>query len=165
MSKSYLVLTLVGWMLLGFLPGCADTSQPDYSKLGLVEISGTITMDDQPLPNVAVFFHDRPNRVYSYGMTDENGRYTLMFDSRKSGILPGEKEIEITSTKNPAASLVDTSEESAVTETDESDTGDGEGEAGVKGQEVVPSRYNSATTLKFTVTQSDSAVNFNLSSK
>lgn len=163
MSKSFSVLTLIGWMLLGFLPGCADTSQPDYSKLGLVEISGTITMDDQPLPNVAVYFHDRPNRVYSYGMTDENGRYTLMFDSRKTGVMPGEKEIEITSTKNPAASLVDVSEESSSSETEGAD-GD-ESEGGNRSKEIVPAKYNTASTLKYTVTESNSAVDFDIDSK
>lgn len=163
MSKRYLVLTLVGWMMLGFLPSCADTSQPDYSKLGLVEISGTITMDDQPLPNVAIFFHDRPNRVYSYGVTDETGRYTLMFDSRKTGVMPGEKEIEITSTKNPAASLVDASEVSSSSEA-EGANGD-ESEGGNRSKEIVPAKYNTASTLKYTVTESNSAVDFELDSK
>lgn len=170
MSKSFFVRSMIGCMLLGFISGCTDTSQPDYASLGLVEISGTVTMDDQPLPKVAVFFHDRPNRVYSYGVTDDNGRYTLMFDSRKTGVMPGEKEIEITSTKNPAASPVDStaesgSEETAAEETEGNETEDGEVKAGARRSEIIPAKYNTASTLKFTVTESNSAVDFKLESK
>ncbi|MBL8856438.1 MAG: hypothetical protein JNK57_20920, partial [Planctomycetaceae bacterium] len=98
-----------------------------------------------------------------YAMTDENGRYTLMFDSRKTGVMPGEKEIEITSTKNPAASLVDVSEESSSSETEGAD---GDESKGVnQSKEIVPAKYNTASTLKYTVTESNSAVDFDLDSK
>lgn len=166
MRKSCTWLALLTSMFLVSWVGCSDTSQPDYSKLGLVEISGTVTMDDQPLANVAVFFHDRENRRYSFGVTDNDGRYTLMFDSRKSGVLPGEKEIEITSTKNPMASLSDASEVSNSEETELESKADREAEETTESrQEMVPAKYNKATTLKYTVTESNQSVDFSLSSK
>ncbi len=155
--------TLTAWVLLVATLGCADTSQPDYTKLGLVEISGRITLDDQPLSNAAVYFHDRPNRVYSYGVTDSNGHYKLMFDSRMSGVLPGEKEVEITSAKNPVASEGDSS---AAFDSDEDETeGSEQGAAAIKPKELVAAKYNSRTTLKYVVSESSDSVDFNLSSK
>jgi hypothetical protein len=128
-------------------------SEVDYSQLGLVEISGIVTLDGEPLEGAGIFFHDRPNRRYSYGVTDSEGRYQLMLDTRQSGVMPGEKEVEITSAKNPAADP-------------SADIGEGlddEGSAG-PGNEVVPAKYNTNTTLKYNVTVSDDSVNFDLKS-
>ncbi|MBL8891851.1 MAG: carboxypeptidase regulatory-like domain-containing protein [Planctomycetaceae bacterium] len=150
-------------VLLLILLGCESTSQPDYTKLGLVQISGTVTMDGRPLAGAAVYFHDRPNRVYSYGTTDEVGHYSLMFDSRTAGVLPGEKEIEITTAKNPAAG-----ERDSVAESDESSDEEQKNKAterkGAPG-ELVPAKYNTQTMLKFTVTESNSSVDFSLESR
>ena len=77
------------------------TSEPNYGKLGLVDISGVITLDGQPLEGAAIFIHDRPNRRYSFGFTNSAGHYSLMFDSRKSGVLPGNKEIRDHNHKEP----------------------------------------------------------------
>lgn len=147
-----------GFVLTLFLvAGCGDyVSQPDYSGLGLVDISGTVTLDGKPVSGAAVYFHDRENRRYSWGMTNAQGKYRLMLDSRKSGVMPGLKEVEITTTKNPAASPAD-----------------GGGEGFVEGQddaapratgEQIPAKYNSATTLTYEVTTPSDEVNFVLTS-
>jgi hypothetical protein len=153
-------------LLLLPLLGCgSDTSQPDYASLGLVQISGTVTLDGQPLPGAAVYFHDRPNRRYSYGVTDSAGRYKLMLDSRMAGILPGPKEVEITTLKNPAASPLDTAEGSGSEGGDEAEQSDEEGGVVAGQKELVPSKYNSPTTLTYEVTSSNSAVDFDLTSR
>ena len=151
------------WVILW--TGCGyGQSQPDYASLGLVQISGTVTLDSSPLPDAAVYFHDRANRRYSYGVTDADGRYTLMLDSRVSGVMPGPKEIEITTLKNPAASPVDRPGVVGSEADDDSDQGEEEVPAAKGRVERVPSKYNTQTTLTFEVTASNAAVYFALTS-
>jgi|694.fasta_scaffold23943_2 hypothetical protein len=73
--------------------GCSATSQPDYSKLGLVDITGTLTLDGTPLEGVEVRLETPEDLIYSYGVTDTKGKFRLMFDSRKPGIIPGKKRV------------------------------------------------------------------------
>jgi len=83
---------------LGFLAsilGCSTTSEPNYSKLGLVDLSGTLTLDGKPLGNVEVRLETTEDFIYSYGVTDEQGKFRLMFDSRKPGIIPGNKRLMV----------------------------------------------------------------------
>lgn len=131
--------------------GCSfGPQQPDYSSIGLVEVSGTITLDGQPLPDATIYFHDKPERLYSSGVTDANGRYTLMFDSRKSGIIPGDKTIEIVTSTNPDLEIGSSERD--------------DGSASSTRLEKLPARYNKNSTLTYTVTKSDLAVNFELTS-
>lgn len=141
------------------LAGCFGPPQPDYSGLGIVDISGKITLDGKPLSKAAIFFHDRENRRYSWGVTDDSGRYKLMFDSRKSGVLPGVKEIEITTSKDPSASPAgDVNDESSVG----FDIEGSEPDAKPEKQEMVPAKYNRNSTLTYEVTKSASDVDFDL---
>lgn len=156
---SLISLVAVLWVGCGYGP-----SQPDYASLGLVQISGTVTLDGTPLADAAVYFHDRPNRRYSYGVTDANGRYTLMLDSRVSGVMPGPKEVEITTMKNPAASPVDPPSDAGSEADDDSDQGEEEVPAAKGRVERVPSKYNTQTTLTYEVTASNAAVDFALTS-
>lgn len=147
MTRKFLFVPLLA--MIGFC-GCSfGPPQADYSSLGLVEISGTITLDGSPLMGATIYFHNKPERVYSSGVTDTNGRYTLMFDSRKSGIIPGEKTIEIVDS--------DSSSEASF---------DSEGADPNIPQTVgkIPAKYNAKSTLSYTVTKSDDQVNFDLKS-
>ena len=137
-------------ILFAIFVGCSPTSQPSYAKLGLVEVSGKITLDGEPLEGAAVYFHDRPNRRYSFGLTDANGRYKLMFDSRKSGVLPGSKEVEITTSKIPL-------------ELSAGSAGDEDGKPDMT--ERVPAKYNSESKLTFDVVKSVSNADFELNSR
>jgi len=73
--------------------GCSTTSQPDYSNLGLVDVTGTLTLDGTPLEAVEVRLETPEDLIYSYGVTDAQGKFRLMFDSRKPGIIPGKKRV------------------------------------------------------------------------
>lgn len=75
--------------------GCGGPLATDYSGLGLVEVSGTVTLDGDALPGATVIF-EADDQTYSYGTTDGAGRYELMFNSEKSGVLPGPKIVRIT---------------------------------------------------------------------
>lgn len=75
--------------------GCSPTSQPNYSKLGLVDVSGVLSYDGRPLPNVELRLETPEDLTYSYGVTDASGRYRLNFDSRTHGIIPGRKRVVV----------------------------------------------------------------------
>jgi hypothetical protein len=78
-----------------FILGCSPTSQPNYSKLGLVDVSGVLSYDGRPLPNVELRLETPEDSTYSYGVTDASGHYRLNFDSRTHGIIPGRKRVVI----------------------------------------------------------------------
>ena len=89
------VFTSVALAALTTACGCSTVSEPEYSKLGLVEVTGVATIESQPLAGVTLEFINESDLTYSYGYTDEGGRYSLMFDTRTAGIIPGPKAIRI----------------------------------------------------------------------
>ncbi len=158
-AKLHRFATIFG--LCALTVGCSPGPKADYSKLGLLEISGTITLDGQPVPKAAIFFY-REDETYSYGITDAEGRYTAMLNSEKSGVLPGPKRIEISTVHSPIpGGLSDNS-------------GDGEAEfieedpdlpAKRKNKgEKIPACYNSKTNLKVEINQRDAHLDFDLQS-
>ncbi len=92
-KRSHIHCWLLGAILV--LQGCTVTSTPDYASLGLVKVAGTVTLDGVPLSNVEVRLENVEESIYSYGITDESGRFELMFDSRTPGIIPGRKRVRI----------------------------------------------------------------------
>ncbi|MGC1274125.1 MAG: carboxypeptidase-like regulatory domain-containing protein [Planctomycetaceae bacterium] len=108
--------------LLGVLAGCSTQPSIDYGKYGLAEVSGTVTLDDQPLAGALVIFESEDNRTSS-GRTDGDGRYVLMLNPSKSGILPGKKTVRI------STALSESEEETAL------------------GVETIPKRYNTDSEL------------------
>lgn len=146
----------LGAIALGLLAGCNTSPQTNYDAVTLVEVSGTVKLDDKPLPNAVVKFEGE-NGQRSMGKTDANGVYTLQFDSVKKGTTPGEKIVRIST----AASLGEGSDE-------EGPPGEegGEGESQVqKKTELVPAKYNTKSELKRTVEASGSqTIDFDLKS-
>jgi hypothetical protein len=78
-----------------FALSCSPTSSPDYSDLGLVDVSGRVLLDGKAMPNVEVRLVTAEDGIYSYGVSDNDGRYSLMFDSRTRGIIPGKKQVVV----------------------------------------------------------------------
>ena len=66
--KSCLV-HIAGFLLLA---GCSHPLATDYSKLGLVDVSGRVTLDGDPLAGATVLF-EADDQTYSYGRTDASG--------------------------------------------------------------------------------------------
>lgn len=150
-SKSWLLAAAV---FVG-CAGCSSGPVADYSKLGLVEVSGTVTLDSKPISGAAVYLMDEQER-YSFGVTDSSGRYSMMLNSEKSGVMPGEKRVEISTMRNPLGDAGEAEEEDDATE---------DGEAGsAKKTEQIPACYNTKSGLKVNITASDSALDFELSS-
>ncbi len=125
--------TLAGALALGAVIGCGGPPRPDYSPLGLVSASGTVTLDGAPLEGAEVRFMtvDDPSR-YSYGRTDDDGQYTLNYDSNARGVTPGAKAVSISTAAG------------------------GAGDPQTGGPERVPSRYNKQTLLTAAVEPSGS---------
>src|SRR4051812_5963467 len=80
---------------LALLAGCSGGGRK------IVPVSGTVTINGQPARNVIVTFQpleekadENPGRGSS-AVTDENGRYTLVYDGEKPGALTGKHRIRI----------------------------------------------------------------------
>jgi hypothetical protein len=132
--------------------GCGGPAA-DYSGLKLVNATGTVKLDGQPLPDAVITF-DAPDGQFSYGMTNSSGSYSLQIDSEQKGVTPGEKVVRISTTRKILG--LNTSD-------GESDPASAPKAAG--GGEKVPAKYNKASELKVTVTPDKTQYDFDLSSK
>ena len=90
MKRAILLTATCFWL------GCGGAKTPAYASLGLVEVSGKVTLDGAPLPNASVAFENPETKTFSVGKTDDAGAYKLMFNSEKSGCTPGKKIVRIT---------------------------------------------------------------------
>jgi hypothetical protein len=142
------IFSAVVLVFAALLAGCE--SRVDYSGLGLVEVTGQVTMDGQPLPGVTVRFEGPPNR-FADGKTDDKGSYRLMYDSNQAGCLPGEKKVRIMS-----GSVGEGSDEGGPVE-----GADGR-VAPVK--QSIPAKYNNSSELQANVSPSSKTFDFELKS-
>ena len=131
----------VSLMLFGALSGCSSP-QTDFASAGLVDVSGTVTMDGQPLAEALVMFESEDGR-FSYGRTDAEGRYQLRFNDRATGVIPGPKTVRIST---------------AMSATEE--------EAATPKIEMIPAKYNADSELKAEVRPGESQTfDFDLTSE
>ena len=129
--------------------GCGGSINADYSQLDLLDVSGTVALDGQPLSGVTVAF-EAPDGTFSSGVTDESGAFDLMFNTEKSGCLTGDKIVRIqfkTDSENPD----DESEE--------------EGRTSNQPVSKIPEQYNKKSTLEVTVDSNHTTFEFDLKSK
>lgn len=140
--------------------GCSMKPQSDYGKVELLTVTGTVTLDGEPLPEAVVTFEDTEFGAFSYGMTDAAGFYRLQFDSNKSGCTPGTKRVEVSTTRKILG--LNTEEEGAAPEGEEG--GDG-GPSKASSSERVPAKYNKESELIVEVTADKSDYPLELSSK
>jgi len=135
--------------LLMLATGCGGSIKADYSNLDLVDASGTVTLDGQPLSGATVAF-EANDGTFSSGVTDENGFFELMFNTEKSGCLAGDKTVRITVGGDPE----NPDEESEA-------EGDTPGNSNTK----IPAQYNKKSTLEVTVDAAHTTFDFDLKSK
>ena len=136
-------ITLCGACILtALLTGCGG----EYYEVA--PVSGTITLDGQPLPNARIGFEprrqgDTPNAgPGSYAKTDSAGRFALETLDGRSGAVVTTHDVWIRTLVAPA---------------------DRSGETIEAAPEKVPARYNDATTLTFSVeTGGTDQANFDL---
>lgn len=133
-------------LLVGLcITGCGGGLNTDYGKLDLASVTGTVKLDGQPLAGVMVKFEDEEQR-FSSGITDSAGHYRLMFNSEKSGVLPGAKIVRFSSAAaaDPeAASEEDNPERPAP-------------------KEIIPACYNKESKIAVAVKSGSQSFDFDL---
>ena len=136
--------------------GCSTKPQMDYSSVGLVPVSGVVTMDGRPLQQAVITF-DSPDGTYSYARTDEDGYYELQFDTVVDGATPGPKTVQISTSRSLLGLDPVGGEEDA--------GGDEVGDEPVaKKEEQVPAKYNKNSELMVEVSSDNTEFNFDLTS-
>jgi hypothetical protein len=94
-SPSRVAVLLLWLPLFGVFCGCGS-SGGDTPDLG--EVTGVVTLDGKPLPDVLVIFEplsDDSDAASSMATTDEQGRYELEFDDNHNGAVIGRHSVQI----------------------------------------------------------------------
>ncbi|MFN3161416.1 MAG: carboxypeptidase-like regulatory domain-containing protein [Rubinisphaera brasiliensis] len=117
------------------LPGCGGGDGPEMGT-----VSGTVTLDGDPLPNVQVLFNPGTARP-SEAVTNESGQYELQYTPDIEGAVVGTHQVFISSRHEL----------------------DDEGNP-VSQEEAVPAKYNTESTLSEEVTSGHNEINFDLES-
>lgn len=135
MSSHRLFLTTAALLPLWAAVGCGD-------RPALASVEGTVRLDGSPLENARVVFTPIGPGRPSSGRTDADGTYSLVYTSDRSGALPGEHAVSITTHVQ------------------------GDVDSGSVGApERVPVQYNVNSELKKTVKADDNVIDFDLESK
>jgi len=125
-----------GWCLsVVLLAGCGS-SGPE-----LATVSGVVTMDGAPLKHAFVTFVPEAGRP-SFGGTDDNGHYELVYTNDRNGAIAGSHTVRV-STKRAS-----------------------DPENGTKAQpEIVPKKFNTQSQLKKSVEPGANVIDVELTSK
>ncbi len=143
-------------LLSATLIGCNFGPSSDYASLKLVNVSGTVTLDGEPVEGAVVTFMDEGHGTFSYGLTNSSGSYSLQIDSQMKGATPGEKVVEISTTKKILG--LNSDEEAGES------SAEGKAKAAPKDQDLIPACYNETSQLKVEVSASQRSFDFHLKS-
>jgi len=124
------------WALIGFSLGCSTDV-----KHGTV--SGTVTLDGQPLKSGTIRFDSADGRTAAADATIADGKFNVTLP-------PGDKRVSITSPKVIGKKKMYDTPDSPVYDVTE---------------ELLPKRYNAQSTLTMTVTADAQEKEFSLTSK
>lgn len=134
MSRKILLSTAI--LTLSFsLIGCGGGAEvPDLGT-----VSGTVTVDGNPMEGVIVTFQPVAGGRSSMGSTDSNGYYTLSYTAEAQGALIGKHKVMVTSQS----------------------TSDAPDPSGVE-KDTIPPHYNTKTTLEKEVKAGDNTIDLEL---
>lgn len=120
-------------LVLAGLTGCSGgESLPD-----LATVTGSVSLDGSPLPAANIIFQPQQGKT-AFAMTDENGKFELMYNKDVTGATPGSYSVKISKEKNPEE----------------------------PGNELLPAKYNEQTTLTADVkADQENDFQFDLTSK
>jgi hypothetical protein len=124
--------------LLVVSSGCGSSGP----ELG--QVTGTVTLDGQPVPRASITFAPAEKGPSSLGGTNKDGRYKLLYNTDRQGAVLGKHNVTIRSL-----------------EQDTDEDGKSSGPAPVK----VPAKYSQAGELTAEVKAGSQEVNFELNSK
>ena len=137
-SRSLLIFSFC----LGGMAVAAGCGQANLS-VDLNQVSGVVTLDGNPLPGATVQFLPEEGRS-SVGKTDADGRFELLFTDGQRGAESGSHRVMITASRELPGQQ------------------DSEGEPLF--EQILPARYNSASTLTAEVPTTEE-LRFELQSK
>lgn len=121
--------------LVCLISGCGS------DPYGVSQVTGLVTMDGAPLPSATVSFHPVSGRP-AKGVTDQDGRYELIYIRDVRGAEPGSYTVRITTFREVAPDPV----------------------PGRVPPEPIPVRYNRRSMLTAEVEAGDNEINFDLTS-
>ena len=147
--------------------GCGGPPQADYSKVDLLSVDGTVTLDGSPLANAVITFENPEDSTFAYALTDASGGYVLQFDSVMKGCTPGTKIVRISTTRripglNGGEEGGEGEGDLAEEEMGEESGEDGDSGAAPAGGERVPSKYNRDSELTVEVSSGSLHHDFDL---
>ncbi|MBA2113117.1 carboxypeptidase regulatory-like domain-containing protein [Bremerella alba] len=136
LSGRFAATAMVAITLIG-LVGCGSGSD-------VVPVSGTVTLDGDPLADALVsFYPQEEGKRFSTGTTDASGHYELVYTNDQNGAAIGKHIVKITTA-----------------------TVQGEGGPARPPKEKLPAKYNDQSELTVDVTSSSAGnTNFDLQSK
>ena len=152
-------LAVVACILLTVI-GCGGPPQSDYSKVDLLSVDGTVTLDGSPLANAVITFENPEDSTFAYALTDSSGGYQLRFDSVMMGCTPGTKLVRISTTRR-IPGLNGGEGEGDLGEGEMGEEG-GEAQVSSSGGEQVPSQYNRESELEVEVSSGNQHFDFDL---
>ena len=101
--KPLLMVWLLAFSCILFAAGCGQSGP----QLGAV--TGTVTLDNKPVPGALVtFISKEADGTSSYGKTDSNGKYKLEFSTERFGAMLGNHDVVITTKRMSADEAPDT---------------------------------------------------------
>lgn len=138
-----------------FTTGCGGMSAPT--------VTGTVTMDGQPLPNAQVTFTPTAGGQTAIGKTNSSGKYEL-YRRDERGTPAGSYEVRVTTIQEPGTA---TSSDIASDSEDYLSQVAGDSSRGStkpSTKETIPARYNTQTTLSFDVEGGTNQIDLELTS-
>jgi len=129
------------------------------SNLG--QVSGKVTMDGEPLPNVMVTFVPQAGGRSSTGTTNAAGEYELVYVG-ETGAEIGTHKVSVKSLAAPAEAVAETSSDSAAYEAQA--LGSASDYDNATTTEKIPAKYNTETTLVEEVKPGSNTINLELTS-
>lgn len=141
-----------------FLVGCGSGGP----ELG--EVSGQVTMDDQPVPNAVVTFTPVDGGRPSTGATDENGNYTLAF-GKQPGALVGTHKVSVTSMSTAGETMDPNMSSDSDAYAKQAMGGSASDYDNATVEESIPAKYNTETILEYEVESGSNTINIELESE
>jgi hypothetical protein len=130
------------------LLGCSGKDAWELRRPAVVPVTGRVLYRGQPLAGAAVTFMNPDSQVSGYGMTGDDGRFTLTTFKQGDGAAPGKqlvsvRKVEVIYRGKPAVDASATSEVPPAPEE----------------RWLIPSRYGSYETSKLTAEVREGAKN------
>lgn len=130
---------------------------------GMGSVSGLVTMDGKPLPNVVVTFVPVEGGRAATGKTDASGKYELVYMDRKGAPI-GKHKVSVTTP--PETHTVTEMRSDSPEYLKQATTGrTAEYAKAAAFKEPIPPRYNVQTTLVYEVKSGSNVINLELTSK